>query len=171
MDEKRLYLIALPDEETDRSLTAIHAALRDAGICANSGPDFPFHLTLADFTISEEAEALGRAREVCSRTPAFDLQLTNLGLFGLKVLFIAPAPSLELITLHHALAPDTTHAWVPHITMMLDMPEEAVLEAVKVVADTFTPSAARFSRVAAYEFSPEKRVATFELIPHPVLHP
>lgn len=168
MEEKRLYLLALPDEETDRSLTAIHAALRGAGICANSETDFPFHLTLADFAISQEAEALQRAQEVCSRTPAFELQLTHLGLFGLKVLFIAPAPTLELLALHRALTPDTpaadAHSWVPHITMMLDMPEEAVLEAVKVVTDTFTPRTAHFSRVAAYEFSPEKRVETLELM-------
>lgn len=168
MDEKRLFLLALPDEQTDRGLTALHAAVQAAGICGHSGPDFPFHLTLADFALSEEEEALRRAREVCSRTPAFTLQLSNLGLFGLKVLFIAPAPSLELITLHNALAPEAlatgAHSWVPHITMMLDMPEDAVLAATKVIADTFTPMTARFRRVAAYEFFPEKLVDTFELM-------
>ena len=169
MDEKRLFLLALPDEQTDRALAALHAAVQAAGICGHSGPDFPFHLTLADFALSEEEDALRRARAVCARTPAFELQLSNLGLFGLKVLFIAPAPSLELLTLHNALAPAApaagAHSWVPHITMMLDMPEDDVLEATKAVAEAFTPMTAHFSRVAAYEFFPEKLVDTFTLMP------
>lgn len=167
MDEKRLFLLALPDEATERSLTDVHAALLGAGICDSPEPEFPFHLTLADFALEDEQAALERAREVCAKTPAFDLQLSNIGMFGLKVLFIAPAPNRELLALHDALMPEAeavgAHQWVPHITMMLDMPEESVLDAVKLVADAFVPAAAHFSRVAAYEFAPARLVGVFDL--------
>jgi 2'-5' RNA ligase len=167
MDEKRLYLVALMDEAANRELDGLNRTLVSLGLCQNPQLGIPFHITLASFDPQREAEVMRRARDVCARTDAFSLQLSGLGLFGLKVLFVAPAVNRELIGLHDALDPlqptAGAHQWVPHVTLLIDEPDGNIQKAVPIVAEAFVPAVARVESVSVYEFPPARFVGRFPL--------
>ena len=167
MDDKRLYLIAKLDAATQQNLTRLYTALVDAGSSENPKPSIPFHITMASFEPTQEAEVLARTKAVCAKTSPFSLTLSNIGLFGSKVLFIAPAINQELLDLHNALDPLEpavgVHNWVAHVTMLLDEPEPAILSAVPIVARTFSPTAAKVESIAVYEYPPARFMGEFPL--------
>ncbi|MCE5343038.1 MAG: 2'-5' RNA ligase family protein [Eubacteriales bacterium] len=167
MDGKRLYLVALLDRETEQKLDAVTRNLTGLGLCENPQISIPFHITLADFEPALEAQVVHRVREVCTRLAPFTLQLSHIGLFGLKVLFAAPAVNRELLELHDALAPQEpatgAHAWVPHVTLLIDEPEGNISKAVPIVAEMFAPTKARVESVAVYEYPPARFVGKFHL--------
>ncbi len=167
MEGKRLYLVALLDRETERKLDAITRALATLGLCEKPQLSIPFHITLADFDPALEAQVAHRVREASARLAPLTIQLIHIGLFGLKVLFAAPAPSRELFALHDAFAPqeeaNDTHAWVAHVTLLIDEPEEHMVKAIPIVAEMFAPMEARVQSLAVYEFPPARFVDKFDL--------
>jgi 2'-5' RNA ligase len=167
VEAKRLYLVALLNRETERKLDALTRTLADLGLCENPQVSIPFHITLAEFDPALEAQVTHRAREASARIAPLTLQLNHIGLFGLKVLFAAPAPNRELLALHDAFSPQEAetgaNAWVAHVTLLIDEPEEHMVKAIPIVAAMFAPMEARVESVAVYEFPPARFVDKFAL--------
>jgi len=166
VEDKRIYLLAQFDGEAQRKLTGLYEALARAGYSGRQTPGVPYHFTLGSFEAEREFAILERAGAVCRGTCAFDVNLSHIGLFGLNVLFIAPAVNGELLRLHDALVPEEPaggrHDWVAHATLLIDEPD-AVRTAIPIVARSFSPFAARIERVGVYEFFPKRFIADFEL--------
>ena len=80
-------------------------------------------------------------KAVCAKTKAFDIGLTHIGLFGLRVLFLAPTVTTQLLDLYKDLAPcaeiNACHNWVPHATVFMDDPNN-IQTAILIVAQSFS---------------------------------
>lgn len=158
MDGKRLYALACYDEPSQARLETCRSALVRSGYIGEQTPNIPHHITLASFEAEKEAAVRETVRRLTAKTAPIDLRILSIGLFGLRVLFLSPAPNERLTELAHALAPDP--GWVPHTTMFIDQ-RERVLQALPLLADTFVPFPARVSRIELYEFFPARHIASF----------
>lgn len=165
MSEKFLCLIATFDEETSKRMEEIYCNINEAGIKGKQTPDLPHHITLANFDTSHEAEVKQLLQEVCSRTQSFDLSFNHIGLFGLKILFLAPDVNYELLELHKALDRDhieSGHGWTAHATILIDE-DENIQKALPLVAKNFQQLNGRVESVSLYEFFPTRFIAKYNL--------
>ena len=168
VEEKRIYLLAQFDQAAEQRLAGVYGELVRAGFLGKQTPGVPYHFTLGSFEVESEPEVLERAREVCRGTSAFDINLSHIGLFGLKVLFIAPSMNGELLGLHNALAPGEpaigVHNWVAHATLLIDEPD-VIQAAIPIASRCFSPFAARVESVGIYEFFPARFIENCRLNP------
>lgn len=164
MEEKRTYLIARLDDEANQSLSSIYNLLTQEGLRGTQEPDFPYHITLGSFETEFERSVVENAKRVCREQAPFRLHLNHIGLFGESVLFLAPAASMELLTLHEALlrcqpAVDV-HDWVPHVTLLMDEPEN-IRKALPIVMRAFSPLLTNITDIGVYEYAPPLFVRDF----------
>lgn len=164
MEEKRTYLIARLDEAANRALSSIYNLLAAEGLRGTQVPDFPYHVTLGSFETEFEESVIESTRLVCRERVPFRIHLNHIGLFGENVLFLAPAASIELLSLHEALlfrqpAVDI-HDWVPHVTLLMDEPEN-ILKALPVAMRAFSPILSTISSIGVYEYSPPRFLQEF----------
>lgn len=158
MADRALYLLAEFDEHTQRALARVYAALQAEGLTGRQTKDIPYHFTLGSREMGCEAELTERLRAVCAATPAIDVRLDHLGLFGLTVLFAEPNMCFELLALQNAFFPSCghgAHPWTAHATLLLD-DEPNLLRALPIAARSFEPRVARMECVSLYEFFPAR---------------
>jgi len=164
--DKHIYAIAEFDGDTQQRLSALYLQLVNAGFTGTQTKGIPYHITLGTFDTADEALVVRRAQAAARAVPAFSLRLAYLGLFGLDVLFIAPAVGHALLDLRQALVPcrDSAdeHPWVAHTTLLMDRPE-TVHGAIPVAARHFVPFRAMVERIGVYEFFPERKLGVFPL--------
>ncbi len=146
MEDKRIYLIAQFDEGTNKTLADIYDKLVQAGLTGEQTKGIPYHFTLGSFDLECESQILERVQTVSHKTKTFDISLSYIGLFGLRVLFLAPSMNAELLNLYRDLVPDENlcgcHKWVAHATILIDSPEN-IQTAIPIVAQSFAPFAAK----------------------------
>jgi 2'-5' RNA ligase len=165
MTDKRIYLLAIFDKDTQRRMTGYYAALTAHGLIGQQTTDIPYHFTLGDIETEHEAEIVARTEEVCATTQPIEFRMDHIGLFGLKVLFLEPNMNFELLQLQSSLFPGCGHgytSWAAHGTILLDEPE-AILKAVPLAAQKFTAFPARIESVAVYEFFPVRFIKEIQL--------
>ncbi|WP_438431566.1 2'-5' RNA ligase family protein [Gorillibacterium sp. sgz500922] len=168
MEEPRIYLIAQFDKSTNQKLADIYDVLAQTGLIGEQTQGIPYHFTLGSFALECRDQVLERVQSVSLHSKAFDIHLNHIGLFGLKVLFIAPSMNMELLHLYKDLVPSEPisgyHHWVAHATILIDDPER-MRTAIPIVAQSFSPFAARIESIGVYEFFPEKFIAEYPLVP------
>lgn len=166
MEDKRLYVVAQYDAETDKKLNELYLALVNEGFSGTQTKGIPYHITLGTFEVEDEVEVIRRAREAAGSQRAFTLRLAYLGLFHMNVLFAAPAVKRELLDLLHAVVPGGGTAdefpWVAHTTLLMDEPE-AIHRAIPVAARHFQPFRATVESIGIYEFYPERKIGIYPL--------
>lgn len=166
MEDKHLYVVAQYDAETDKKLNDLYRKLADEGFIGTQTKGIPYHITLGTFEVGDEAEVVRRTQAAARATDAFTLRLAYIGLFGLHVLFVAPAVKHELLNLRHAVVPGGETAeefpWVAHTTLLMDEPE-VIQRAIPVAARQFEPFRATVESVGVYEFFPERRIGVYPL--------
>lgn len=166
MDDKRIYLLAQFDEGTQKKLADIYNKLVQAGMIGEQTKDIPYHITLGSFDLKYETQVLERAQTVCQQTKALDIALNHIGLFGLKVLFLAPSMNEELLRLYSDLVPggavNGSHNWTAHATILMDTPDH-IQAAIPIVSQAFSPFAAGIDSIGVYEFFPKKFIAEYKL--------
>lgn len=167
MEEKRIYLIAQFDENTNQRLTAIYDKLLEEGLKGEQTLGIPYHFTLGSFPLDHRDKVLKDTKELCMKTKAFDISLSHIGLFGQRVLFIAPSMNLELLTLYNNAIPGESingcHNWVAHATVLIDTPDN-IAKAIPIVAKLFSPICAKVKSIGIYEFFPKKFLAEYSLL-------
>ena len=167
MEGKHIYAIAQYDEETQQKLSALYLKLVNKGFTGTQTKGIPYHITLGTFDTADEALVVSRARAAAAAVDRFTLRLAYIGLFGLNVLFVAPAVKAELLDLRHAIAPCSDSAdefpWVAHTTLLMDDRPGAIHSAVPIVAEHFTPFRATVESIGVYEFFPERRIGVYPL--------
>jgi len=160
MQDKALYLIAVFDDETQKILGEYYNILRNNGFVGTQTKDAPYHFTLGSYSSDKEVQLISKLENICSKTPCFDICFSYVGLFGLKVLFIAPNMNFELLKLQHSFFPDSgsgCHNWAAHTTLLMDEAEE-ILRAVPIISNNFKPFKATVERLEIYEFFPKRFV-------------
>ena len=165
MSEKFLCIIATFDEETSKGMKEIYHTINEVGIIGKQTPNLPHHITLAYFDTSREDEIKELLQEVCARTKSFDLSFNHIGLFGLKVLFLAPDVNYELLELHKELDRDgvkSSQGWTAHTTILIDEPE-IIQKALPLVTQNFKQLNGRVESVSLYEFFPTRFITKINL--------
>jgi 2'-5' RNA ligase len=164
--DKHVYAVLQFDAQTEMRLRGLYQALTENGFTGTQTKGIPYHITLGAFEPAAEAEVVRRMQEAARTLRAFSLRLTHVDLFGLNVLFIAPAVEQELLLLREAVASCGGSAeafpWAAHITMLMDVPD-AILRAVSVLAERFEPFQATAESIGVYEFFPERRIGVYPL--------
>ena len=144
--------------------------MAQAGFTGKQTKGIPYHITLGTFEPEDEARVIRRAQEAARVTGAFTLRLAYIGLFGLNVLFVAPAVRQELLNLAQAVVPGggtaDEYPWVAHTTLLMDEPE-AIRRAVPIAAEAFVPFRARVVSVGVYEYFPERIIGVYPLEAEP----
>ena len=164
MQEKELGLAALFDKKTQNIFAGYYNILRQNGFIGNQPKDVPYHLTLKN-GIGSDKQLISNIERICSETDCFDINLAYIGLFGLKVLFIAPNMNFELLKLQQNLFPDCGngyHTWAAHATLLMDEPE-IILKALPIVAENFVPFKAKIESVVLYEYFPVRLIKEYRL--------
>lgn len=147
---KFLCLIATFDEETSKPMKEIEGILNEAGIVGKQTPGIPHHITLAYFDVNQEFEVKQLLRDVCAKTVCFDLTFNHIGLFGLKVLFLAPNVNHELLEFHKSFEKNCIEddmEWTAHATILIDEAEN-IRKALPLVAQNFQKLKARVESVS-----------------------
>lgn len=165
MQDKLLYAIAVFDEETLKYMEGIQNVIKEAGIAGQQTPGIPHHITLASYDTSREEEIKELLEEVCSKTRSFDLAFNHIGLFGLRVMFLAPDVNYELLELHNKLdkssIPDS-RGWTAHVTLLIDE-DQNIQKAIPLAAQNFGYFKARIESVRLYEFFPSRFIGEYKL--------
>lgn len=148
--DNHYYLLAVLDDDSQISLKEMSDKLTEQGFEYTKYT--PYHITLWDGDSINE-ETLAHFEKICYTTPAFETALGSIGLFGLAVAFLAPLPSLPLLTLEQGICGqinDAPDRWVPHVTMRMGEPEY-IKQVVPRIAELFIPFAVRIERVELFE--------------------
>lgn len=163
MSDKHLYALATFDPDTEARLAELDALLKSAGFFGSQTQGIPHHLTLCRYDPSQEADACRKLAALCEGTSTFPVLLGHIGLFGLRVLFLAPEPNERLLKLVREASTDSldaADAWAGHATLLIDE-DAAILRALPLVAANFSGLQARITGISLYEFFPTRHVADF----------
>jgi 2'-5' RNA ligase len=163
--DKCLFLIATFDEETSKRMKEIERIINEAGIVGKQTLNIPHHITLASFDTSREEEINQLVQDVCEKSKTFSLVFNHIGLFGMKVLFLAPVVNYELLDLQRNLdrnCLEDSKEWTPHATILIDEVEN-IQKALPLVVQNFKYMKARVESVSLYEFFPIRFIAKYNL--------
>lgn len=163
--DKFLCVMAQYDEETEQKLKEIQKLLSDRGFVGKQTPNLPNHITLGSFDLAQEELVKEKVKMVSEQFHSFDIKLTNIGLFGLDVLFIAPSVNHNLLNLQQYF--DNNFAdglgWTAHTTMLIDDPE-IIQKALPFVADNFRSFNGKIESISLYEFWPTRFILEEKLL-------
>lgn len=162
---KKLYLLAEFDGETEQKLAAYYNLLFEHGLRGSQTKGIPYHFTLGSTEGKEEGNALARLLALCPHMGKIDICFAHLGLFGQKVLFVAPNMNTQLLSLQACFFPECgsgAHPWSAHATLLIDNPAE-ILKAISLVSGQFHPFNGRITHLSLYEFFPARLIARIEL--------
>jgi 2'-5' RNA ligase len=165
MKDKFLCVMAQYDRETELKLKEIQKLLLDNGFVGKQTPNLPYHITLGSFDTSQEELLKEKLEMVSQQFHSFDIKLSNIGLFGLDVLFIAPSVNHQLLTLQQCFNNDYADGfgWTAHTTMLID-DKEIIQKALPYVANKFRSFTGRIESISLYEFWPTRFILEKKLL-------
>lgn len=145
------------DAGTEQKLKDIQKTLSDNGFVGKQTPNLKNHITLGTYNIAQEDWLIDRIHIVTEQSFSFDIRLNNIGLFGLSVLFIAPAVNHELLNLQSKFNSNYADGfeWTAHTTLLIDEPK-TIYRALPQVADAFQPFYGKIESISLYEFWPTR---------------
>ena len=174
MEKPYYYLMALFDDQTNDIFHSMKQAIP-------SSKDEPSvllpHLTLGAYMDVDEFELCEWIDGQCQRLYPIKLNFNHLGLFALKVLFIAPQPSNELVEMHQIIHERydndygeigynytiQSNNWVPHVTLLMSSEPHTVLETLPVVDQLFAPFIGLVNTLVLYEYHSMRKIKVFPL--------
>lgn len=165
MQDKFLCVIALYDTETDQKLKELQKLLVEKGFVGKQTPNLPNYITLGSYDISQEVFIKEKVKMVSEQFHKFDINLSNIGLFGLDVLFVSPSVNHELLDLQQYFNHDFADGlgWTAHTTLLID-DHKTILEAIPYVADNFKSFTGEIDSIGLYEFWPTRFILESKLI-------
>lgn len=165
MKDKFLCVMAQYDRETELKLKEIQKLLLDNGFVGKQTPNLPYHITLGSFDTSQEELLKEKLKTVSHQFYSFDIRLSNIGLFGLDVLFIAPSVNHQLLNLQQCFNNDYADGfgWAAHTTMLID-DSEIIQKALPYVTNRFKSFTGKIESVSLYEFWPTRFILEKKLL-------
>lgn len=160
MSDKRLYILAGYDQQTEDRLQSIQNRLYETGFTGTQTKDIPLHITLGYYPSdkAKESELEEFIQALAEKTEAFDITLNSVSIFEEgRVLFIAPDVNKKLIELKENFG--DSYNWTAHTTMLIDEPC-VILEALPTVLNEFSPLHGKITALHLYEFFPTRHIKT-----------
>ena len=173
MKEQYYYLMALFDEQTDKHFKLLKQHVQ---LSTEEPSIFLPHLTLGAYMNVDEEDLCQWVEQQSQKLQQIELNFNHIGLFALKVLFIAPQPSAELVQMHHILHERydndygkigynytiQSNNWVPHVTLLMDE-SDAILNGLPKINEIFTPFKGCITSLVLYEYNSMRRIRVYEL--------
>lgn len=156
-----LCVMACFDPQADEKFDVIRASLKQAGFKGRQSKNLPNHITLGIYEPNMEESLTSRINDLADSTDAIPVSLGNIGLFGLRVAFIAPVVNHRLLEIHEAL-PFSEEPWSPHVTMLIE-DDEVIVKALRIIKESFIPFEATISSICLYQFKPTRFILKREL--------
>lgn len=174
MEKQYYYLMALFDEPTNKKFYSMKQVIESS---LDEPPVFLPHLTLGAYMNVDETELCEWVDQRCKRLHQIELNFNHLGLFALKVLFIAPQPSNGLVNMHQIIHERydndygeigynytiQSNNWVPHVTLLMSSEPNVVLDTLPIVDKLFVPFVGKVCSLALYEYHSMRRIKIFPL--------
>ena len=174
MEDKFIFAIGIFDDDTNIKFNMIKNELRLNGIDIG---DIPPHITFAGYVDIDEKKLCKWVEEFSMNNRQIDIRFSNMGLFGLKTVFLSPYVSKELKEFHrrfHAKYDDMCgqiglnyalkgNGWIPHATIITSE-EETILKALPIINRMFEPFTARIKSIELYELFPVRKIGAFNLM-------
>ena len=164
--EQFLTLMADYCAEDQGRISVWYDALQKAGFTGAQTPGLNHHISLATFSVDQEAEAIALAHRVAAAYAPVQVDIRHVGVMpGGKCLFAAPDMSPALVALQSACDNGLLNGypWLPHTTMLIDTPE-TIGAALPVLMQHFLPLRARIDRLHLCAFWPTREILTVELV-------
>ena len=166
MAEQFLTLMADYCEEDQARISVWYDALQKAGFTGTQTPGLNHHISLATFSMAQEAEAIALTKRIAAEFAPVEAAIRHVGVMpGGRCLFAAPDMSPALSALQHACAGERLlngYPWLPHTTLLIEAPE-MIATALPTLMQHFTPLLARIDRLHLCAFWPTREIITVEL--------
>ena len=156
-----LCVMACFDPQADEKFDVIRASLKQAGFKGRQSKNLPNHITLGIYEPDMEESLISRINEIADSFDPISVTLGNIGLFSLRVAFIAPVVNHRLLEIHEALS-FSEEPWSPHVTMLIE-DDEVIVKALRIIKESFIPFEATISSICLYQFKPTRFILKREL--------
>ncbi len=166
MAEKFLTLMADLDDNSQRIMSDWYKELQDAGFTGGQTPGLPFHISLATFSLEDEADAVEEMHRLAEEFAPIPVHISHIGMFaGGRVLFGGPDMNPpKLLQLHDAIKVNRIdeYPWTPHVTILIDEPD-VINDALKIFINSFSPFMARITGLHLCAFWPTREIGSVQL--------
>ena len=163
--DKFLTVYAVFDDKTQAELKHWQDKLIHGGFCGRQSMDIPFHISLGSFPIEQKETLIKLLESVANSYSPFTVELSSILTFANKVLYIQPEVSSDISRLHSQF--DCNYAdglpFVPHVTILMDDDESAILSAKQILESCFEPICATVTEIHLSEFFPTKFITSQKL--------
>ena len=163
--DKKLYLLAELDNDTQTKIKEYEDIITENGLVGSQTKDIPYHITLCSFPAEREQFLLTLLDDIEGQFSEIEIAFSGLGLFGLRVLFLNPTMSKELIELY-LFAKENSHDknddLAAHVTLLMDE-KENITGILPKIAEKFSTFTGKIMYVSLCEFFPKRFIKRVEL--------
>lgn len=161
---KFLTVFAVYDEETQAILKEYQDSVINATYSGTQTMNIPFHITLGSFQVEHEKELIDRIKLACSENFEFDINLSRVGHFNNKVLFIEPEYTEQLMNLHALFDNNYPYGFPYHAhTTIFCGEEQQVIKAKVILTELFESRQAKIVGIQMGEFFPTRMIVVRDL--------
>lgn len=164
---KFLTVFAVYDDDTQIILKEYQDSVINATYSGTQTMNIPFHVTLGSFPVEHEKELIDRIKLVCNENFEFDINLSRVGHFNNKVLFIEPEYTEQLMNLHALFDNNYPYGFPYHAhTTIFCGEEQQVIKAKAILTELFESRQAKIVGIQMGEFFPTRMIVARDLQKH-----
>ena len=163
--EKRLYLLAELDADSQREFKDFEHIFADHHITGSQTKGIPYHITLSVYPADMEEYLENLLDNIQREFAEIEITYGSLGLFGLRVLFANPGMNIKLVELYDTVKAHSINErddLSAHTTLLIDTPEN-ILSILPEVSGNFGKINSRITHISLYEFFPERFIKRIPL--------
>jgi 2'-5' RNA ligase len=164
--DKKLYLLAELDDDSQIEIKKTEKIIIEKGFIGKQTKDIPYHITLCSFPIEMENFLNDLMEKLCKNFKKINIKFSNLGLFGLNVLFMNPNMNKELIEIYNYLKENSfekDYDLAAHLTLIIDEPEN-IIKILPKIAENYKGLNGKIKYISLYEFFPVRFIKRIELM-------
>ena len=164
---KFLTVFAVYDDDTQAILKKYQDSVINATYSGTQTMNIPFHVTLGSFPVEHEKELIDRIKLACNENFEFDINLSRVGHFNNKVLFIEPEYTEQLMNLHALFDNNYPYGFPYHAhTTIFCGEEQQVIKAKAILTELFESRQAKIVGIQMGEFFPTRMIVARDLQKH-----
>lgn len=164
---KFLTVFAVYDDDTQAILKEYQDSVINATYSGTQTMNIPFHVTLGSFPVEHEKELIDRIKLACNENFEFDINLSRVGHFNNKVLFIEPEYTEQLMNLHALFDNNYPYGFPYHAhTTIFCGEEQQVIKAKAILTELFESRQAKIVGIQMGEFFPTRMIVARDLQKH-----